>query len=164
MRLFGVNEVATRTARLVRLASPTAYRDEEVEVKAAFRNTGNVRHAPAAEVRVRPIVRGRPGRVALTRRLDVQEAEPGEEGKVTAELRLPGSAKAYQLSVALLAGKRVLDSRDVTVTPTNKPSLPVRAKNYVTDHALAVVALLLLVIVAGLLLGLRYVRRLKRSA
>jgi len=43
----------------------------------------------------------------------------------------------------------------------DKPPLLTRAKQFVTDHALLLVGALLLVIVLGLGLGARYLRRLK---
>jgi len=60
MQLFGVNEVATRTAKLVALAAPTSYRGEKTQLEGSFQNTGNVPYRPRASVEVRPISRGNP--------------------------------------------------------------------------------------------------------
>ena len=160
LRLFGVNQVATRKAQLTGLSTPTVYKGED-EVKARFRNTGNVPFKPTGEVQVRPVVGGRPGAVALRRPVEVATTKPGATGEAGVELPLPGSAPAYQVTVRLVSEGRQLDSRDVTVTPRDKPPLLTRAKQFVTDHALLLVGALLLVIVLGLGLGARYLRRLK---
>lgn len=164
LRLFGVNQVATRNARLVDVPSPTAYRGEDVEIKARFRNTGNVPFAPGAQVEVRPVVRGRAGAVALRRPLEATDVKPGQTGEAKVELRLPGSAPVYRLTVQLNSQGRRLDAREVTVTPRSKPAFLKRARQFVTDHALPLLGVLLLVIVVGLVLGLRYLRRLKAAA
>ncbi len=164
MRLFGVNEVATREARLTDLDSPTAYRGQEVEVKASFENTGNVAYAPEAELLVRQTGGEEPGKVALRRPMDVESAGPGEMGAIQTELELPGDARSYQLTVRLSAGGRTIDSRDVSVTPTERPPVLTRAKNWVTENALLVVAILLVALILGGIAGLGYVRRLKRAS
>jgi len=161
LRLFGVNQVATRKAQLTGLSTTTAYKGEEAEVKVRIRNTGNVPFNPTGEVQVRPVVGGRPGAVTLRRPVEVAKTEPGATGEAGVELPLPGSAPAYQVTVRLVSEDRQLDSRDVTVTPRDKPPLLTRAKQFVTDHALLLVGALLLVIVLGLGLGARYLRRLK---
>jgi len=164
MRLFGVNAVATRTARLTELDSPTAFRGQDVEVKASFENTGNVPYAPEAELLVRSSGGEEPGKVAVRRPMEVDSTEPGKTGQIRTELELPGDARAYQLTVRLLAGRRTIDSRDVSVTPTERPPVLTRAKNWVTENALAVVGILLVALIIGALAGLRYMRRLKRAA
>lgn len=161
MRLFGANQVATRTARITELRAPTAYRGEELELKGKFRNTGNVSHAPRTELQVRPIRNGTPGRIALTRRLDAGRAAPGKTGSFEGKLELPGSATSYQLTVRLLGVGEAAAARDVSVTPTDRPPILTRAKDWVTEHALLLVGLLLVLLAAGALLGARYVRRLK---
>lgn len=164
MRLFGVNQVATRAAKLVEVPAPTAYRGEKVDIQGRFRNTGNVPYSPIAQVRVRPIVGGRPERVALTQEMDADRASPGEQGTLKAELRLPGAAPAYEITVRLLDGRREIDSRAVTVTPTTKPSLPARAKVFITEHALLLLGLVFALLVGGLIQSTRYARRLKAAA
>ena len=164
MRLFGVNAVATRTARLTELDSPTAFRGQDVEVKASFENTGNVPYAPEAELLVRSSGGEEPGAVVKRRPMEVDRAEPGETGAIQTEVELPDDTRAYQLTVRLLAGRRTIDSRDVSVTPTDRPPVLTRAKNWVTENAPAVVAILLVALIIGALAGLRYMRRLKRAA
>jgi len=66
--------------------------------------------------------------------------------------------------VRLSDGRRELDARTVAVTPTKRPGLATRAKNFVTDHALVMLGGLLVVIIAGAAFGVRYVRRLKAAA
>ena len=161
MRLFGPNQVATRTARITELRAPTAYRGEELELQGRFRNTGNVSHAPRTELQVRPVRNGTPGRVALTRRLDAQKIAPGKTGSFEGKLELPGGAASYQLTVRLLGVGETAATRDVSVTPTDRPPILTRAKDWVTEHALLLVGLLLVLLAAGALLGARYVRRLK---
>ena len=164
MRLFGVNRVATRAARITQLRAPTAYKGEEVEVKGEFRNTGNVGYAPRAEVAVRPVRGGVPGRVALRRALDTDRAAPGKTGSIQGKLELPGRAASYQLTVRLIGAGGAGAERDVSVTPTDEPPLLTRAKDWVTDQALLIVGLLLAALAAGAFLGARYVRRLKAEA
>lgn len=164
MRLFGVNRVATRAARITQLRAPTAYKGDEVEVKGEFRNTGNVDYTPRAEVAVRPVRGGVPGRVALRRALDTERAAPGKTGSIEGELELPGRAASYQLTVRLIGAGAAGTERDVSVTPTDRPPLLTRAKDWVTEQALLIVGLLLAALAAGAFLGARYVRRLKAEA
>lgn len=164
MRLFGVNQVATRTARLTELRAPTAYKGEELELKGTFRNTGNVEHAPRARVEVRPVRNGNPGRVALRREVEAERAAPGGSGALEAKLMLPGAATSYLVTVRLLGAEGRDATRDLSVTPTDRPPLLTRAKDWVTDNALPIVALLLATLVAGLAVGIRYMRRLKAEA
>lgn len=161
MQLFGPNRLRIQAARLDRFRAPTAYRGHPVEVEAFFRNTGSVPYAPRAEVEVRPLVRGQRRPVALTEAMDVERAAPSARGRIHAELKLPGGAQAYALTVRLRDGGRELDARTFAVTPTDRPSLPTRVKNFVTDHALALIGGLLAVLVLALVLGAVYVRRLK---
>ncbi|MDQ3629718.1 MAG: hypothetical protein M3417_00270 [Actinomycetota bacterium] len=163
MRLFGVNAVATRTARLMDFDSPTAFRGQEVEVKASFENTGNVPYAPEAELLVRSAGGEEPGAVVKRRPMEVDRAEPGETGAIQTEVELPDDARSYQLTVRLLAGTRLIDSRDVSVTPTERPPVLTRAKNWVTENAVVVVGVLLVALIIGGIAGLGYVRRLKRA-
>jgi hypothetical protein len=51
----------------------------------------------------------------------------------------------------------------VTVTPTTRPSLLARAKNFMTEHALLVLGLLFALLGVVLILGTRHVRRLKAA-
>lgn len=158
-----MNEVATRTARLTDFDSPTAFRGQDVEVKASFQNTGNVPYAPKAELLVRPVGGDEPGKVAVRRPMDVDTAEPGETGAIQTEVELPDDSRSYQLTVRLLAGTRLIDSRDVSVIPTERPPVLTRAKNWVTENALVVVGILLVALIICGIAGLGYVRRLKRA-
>ena len=164
MRLFGVNQVATRTARITNMRAPTAYKGEELELKGEFRNTGNVDYSPRAQVQVRQVRNGTPGRVAVTREMDAERAAPGQKGSLETKLELPGDAASYQLTVRLLGAGEAGAQRDVSVTPTDKPPLLTRAKDWVTGNALVIVALLLALMAAGAVIGTRYVRRLKAEA
>ena len=130
-------------------------------MKGKFRNTGNVSHAPRTELQVRPVRNGTPGRVALTRRLDAERTEPGKTGSFEGKLDLPGSATSYQLTVRLLGVGEATAARDVSVTPTDRPPILTRATDWVTEHALLLVGLLLVLLATGVLIGTRYVRRLK---
>ncbi len=163
MRLFGVNAVATRTARLTDFDSPTAFRGQDVEVKASFENTGNVPYAPEAELLVRSAGGEEPGAVVERRPMEVDRAEPGKTGAIQTEVELPDDTRSYQLTVRLLAGTRLIDSRDVSVTPTERPPVLTRAKNWVTENALAVVGVLLVALIIGGIAGIGYVRRLKKA-
>jgi hypothetical protein len=165
MRLFGVNQLRTQAAKLLPLSAPRAYKGQPVEVKATFQNTGNVAWAPRAVLAVRPLSHGqRPARAALTRTMTVQAADPGARGEISATVKLPGSAPAYELRVRILQGDRELDSQAVVVTPHERPGLFERLKDWIVAHALVVVGLLLLVIVAGGAWGAAYIRRTRPPA
>jgi hypothetical protein len=96
--------------------------------------------------------------------LKVDEAAPGETGEMTAKLRLPENSRSYELTLRLLSGDREIDTRSVSVTPTAKPGLGTRTKDWITENALALVGALVLALVAGALLTMRQLRRLRRSA
>lgn len=161
MRLFGPNRLAVRAAKLVDVPAPTAYRGRALDLNAVYRNSGNVPYGPAGQIQVRPLVRGQRRPVALTTTMRVDRTSPGQRGRMRAEFKLPGSAPAYELTVRLLDGRRELDARTVAVTPTTRPGLPTRVKNFVTGHALALLGGLLALLVAGSIVGVGYVRRLK---
>ena len=164
MKLFADGRLASRQAALESFDPPRAHTGEKVEVKAAFRNTGNVPYAPEAVVEVRPLSGA--SRAAVARRVPIntKPAEPGKTAELKTELELPGGARSYELTVRLLDGKRELDARSVSVTPTAKPSIGSQAKGWVTENALVLVAALLFALVGGAAAVVRYVRHLKAQA
>lgn len=90
MRLFGANQLRVRAAKLIDVPAPTAYRGRPIDLDAFFRNTGNVPYAPAAQVQVRPLVRGQRRAVALTKTMEVDRTSPGKRaGGRTRSLSCP---------------------------------------------------------------------------
>ena len=142
MRLFGVNEVETRDARLSEFDSPAAYRGEAVDIDAEFRNAGNVPFAPRAEISAKRVA-PKEGPAGEQVELDVDDVDPGEDGKISGSVDLPGSTGAFELTLRILDGNRVLDSRAVTVTPVAKPNVFVRTRNWATDHVIGLVGVML---------------------
>ena len=84
--------------------------------------------------------------------------------QVSGKVRLPSGTRSFELRVALLAGGRELDTRATSVTPVKRPPLATRVKDYVTEHAILIVLLILGgVAVAGVFV-VRYIRRLQAAA
>jgi hypothetical protein len=164
MDLFGPNEVRTELARIVSFDAPKAYIDDETSVKARFRNTGNVKWAPGARLEVRPLLGAQLGAVVKRVTLKAESVEPGREGEVSGKVSLPSGARSFELRVRLLADGRELDTRATSVTPVKRPPLTTRVKDYVTEHAILIVVLILAgVAVAGVFV-VRYIRRLQAAA
>lgn len=164
MDLFGPNEVRTELARIVAFDAPKAYIGDDTEVKAKFRNTGNVKWAPGARLEVRPLVGSQLGAVVQRVTLKGESVGPGRQGEVSGKVRLPSGTRSFELRVALLAGGRELDTRATSVTPVKRPPLATRVKDYVTEHAILIVLLILAgVVVAGVFV-VRYIRRLQAAA
>lgn len=157
--LFGPSEVATRSAKLED-PSPEAFLGEPFELDVPYRNTGNVPFAPGAEVRITPQPRGEEIKVQP----DVSESEPEERGAITSTVELPDEVRTFLVNVRLKIGDRVLDERTFSVTRTDKPSLFDRFKDWITEHALGVILVLLLLLALAAVLGARYVRRVRHSA
>jgi hypothetical protein len=164
LRLFGVNQVRTQDARLADFPSPEAYTGEEFDVRATFENTGNTDYAPQAVVEARPVKRSGRGPVALTERMQVEEAGPGEQGQLTASITLPEGAESFALTVRVLDGKREIDARSVSITPAEKPPLLERVGDAITENALPIIAALAALIALAAILGIGYVRRLRAAA
>lgn len=163
MRLVGVNEIEARAARLASLANPEAIRGEQVEVKAGFLNTGNVPYAPTAEVEARSQAGGVSGPVAARVPLSADgPARPGQEGALAGRLALPRGGPSYELTVKLLEDGRVLDSRSVSVTPSERPSLAQRARDLVAAQAVPILLGALALTLIGAAVATLYIRRLKR--
>src|SRR6266511_2904976 len=151
MVLGGVSAVEFRSAALGDFPAPTAYEGDPVEVRASYRNTGNVSFAPRAEVRIRPVHRGVAGKVAGTQPLVAAATDPGDTGEVSGSIELPGEAQSYELE---------LDSLTVSVTPQAKPALATRVSEWITGNAILLVLALGAALVALTAAALRYRRRL----
>ena len=164
MDLFGVNEVRTERARLVDFPAPRAYIGDDTDLKVSFRNTGNVAYSPPGQVEVRPFVGGRPGPVVERGTLEGDAVAPGKRGELRGSVTLPKGTRSYELRARLVQDGREVDSRANSVTPVKRPPLSTRVRNYVTDHAIVIVLLILgAVALAGVFVG-RYIRRLQAAA
>lgn len=160
MRLVGVSEVLARAARLIEFTPPQAYKGHRATVAARFRNTGNIAFAPRAEVRARALAGGAAPR---TTPAIAERVQAGRAGAVRASVDVPSGGEPFELTVRLLEGGRVLDARTVSVTPSAKPSIVRRASDYVTEHAVALLAIALALLVCGAVGALAYVRRLRAA-
>jgi hypothetical protein len=164
MALFGPNEVRTELARIVSFDAPKAYIGDETEVRAKFRNTGNVKWAPGARLEVRPLVGGQLGAVVKRVSLKGESVDPGGQGEVSGKVELPSGARSFELRVRLLSGGRELDTRATSVTPVKRPPLTTRVKDYVTEHAILIVLLILAGVGVASVFVVRYIRRLQAAA
>jgi hypothetical protein len=164
MKLFGANQVRTELARLVEFPSPRAYIGDETEIKATYRNTGNVKWAPQAQLEVRALHGAQTGPVVKRVKLDVNATDPGQRGEVSGKVRLPEGTKAFELRVRLLADGRELDARSNSITPGKRPPLTTRIADFVTENAIVIVLLLLGLGAVGGVFAVRYIRRLQAAA
>jgi hypothetical protein len=161
MRLVAPGQVPTRTARLVAFAPPRTYRGERAEVRARFRNTGNVAFSPAAELVVRRAGGAGTGPVVARIPATADRVAPGRTGTLRAGFDVPARSGPLEMTVRLLAGGRTLDQRTASATPVRKPPLLTRLSDAVTEHAISVLVLAVLPLLAALALGARYVGRLQ---
>ncbi|MFL5907563.1 MAG: hypothetical protein ACJ75Z_08210 [Solirubrobacterales bacterium] len=166
MELTAPNEVKSENARLLDFPVPAAYRGDPVDVQASFKNTGNVPYAPRAEVVAQTVgPRGEIGEASKPLPLAVETAAPGGEGEIRGQIELPDNeTKSYQLTLRIRAGDRELDSRAVTVALTSRPGLATRFGNWITDHAVAIVLVLLGALTVMAVLFASYVRRLQERS
>jgi hypothetical protein len=78
-----------------------------------------------------------------------------------ASLDVPADSGPLEVTTRLLDDGRELSRRTVSVTPTRKPSVVRRARDFVTEHAIAVLAVVLLGALFGCIaVTVRYRRRL----
>jgi len=165
MRLVGVNEIEARAARFASVPAPAAFRREPVEVEATYLNTGNAPYAPAAEVQVRRRTAAGAGPVAATVPLRAAgETAPGQAGTLKGTVELAPDAQTYELTLRLLDGGRLLDSRSVSVTPGERPSIIARTVDVAVGSPAALWIAILAMLAAGGVILARYTRRLKRAA
>jgi competence ComEA-like helix-hairpin-helix protein len=158
MRLFAPNAVATRGAKLTDVSTGPAYYGDPVSVRTKFRNTGNVAFAPTALVTVRRLGKGSHAVFAQTR-VTPSRAAAGTAGSFGVNVHTPPGKEAFEVGVQVFDGKRLLDSRTLSLLPQKKPSLWKRTTAWITDHALLLVALLVLLVVVLLVYALAARRR-----
>jgi len=163
MILIAPGQLEFQDAVLTNVPAPQAESGKPVAFSATYRNTGNVNFTPRAEVSVRPIRHGDVQGVASTENLVVAETGPGDEGKISGAVDLPGHARAYELKLRLLDGKRLLDSRSVAVTPRPGVGLGTRITGWITGNAVWLVAGLVALIALITLGALYQTRRLRHA-
>jgi competence ComEA-like helix-hairpin-helix protein len=146
MRLFGPNTVATRGAQLLELDPGDAWIGEPLELKVPFRNTGNVKFAPRVEAVVRPLGNRGAGKAYSQLNGQPEPVAAGETGSVKLQLDTPPGKQAYQVDVRVYDGKRLFDAASTSLTPTEKPGLVTRIGNWIKDHAVLLVSLLVLLL------------------
>jgi competence ComEA-like helix-hairpin-helix protein len=157
IRLYGPNTVRSENARFVDFASPRAERGKPVDVTATFRNTGNIRFAPRAKLEITPLD---PKGVAGSTRvvpMRAQIVDPGRVGEVTARID-PGSARAVDLTARLIVNGQVVDERSVGISFVAHRSAWQRFRDWLSDHALLLLALVLLALIAVALVARRAAR------
>jgi hypothetical protein len=157
MRLVATSEVPTRSAKLVTFSPPRAYRGERADVRATFRNTGNVAFAPTAEL----VVRRTGGDVVARLRATAERAAPGRTATLRTSFDVPSGSGPLELTVRMTSADHTLDERTASVTPADRPPLLTRVSDAVTEHAITVLVLAVLPLLAALVSGARYVRRLQ---
>src|SRR5262249_5296934 len=140
--------VRSADARIAGFAPPRAYANETASVHARFHNAGNVPFAPRADLVVRPNRGGDVGAITRWVAASAGRVAPGADGSITAHLALPRVGSSYELTLRLFDGRRLLDSRTVSVTVQRRPALSARVHAWITDHALLLVGAL-----GGLLLA-----------
>jgi hypothetical protein len=165
MVLYGVNTVRSEDARLTAFASPTATKGDPVEIKARFRNTGNVLYRPGARLEVRAIdVNGEAvGNPIRSQLLAVEAAAPGHQGEITGSIHMP-EGRAFQLTLHLLAGGRELDVQALRVDVREAPPLGSRLQELLRTNAIIILAGLLGLMLAAAAVTFRYVARLKAGS
>jgi hypothetical protein len=162
MDLVATNTVPTEAAIVTGFTAPKAIAGEKLEIKAGFRNTGNVPYAPGARVEVRAIdANGEAlGAPIGSHPLTVASAAPGREGKISGSIAL-SDGKAFQLTLRLMDGDRELDARDARVDVVESPSLASRVHEFLLANALVLLIAASALMLAGAALGIAYVARLK---
>jgi hypothetical protein len=160
MTLFGPGQVRTENARLVSVESPEGFIGEAFDLRAKFKNTGNVTYAPRAMYEVRSATSGPDGRVLARGPLTVAKARPGATGRIESSLMLPNGMRQATVTVVLTKGDRELDSDTVTTSLKKKPPLSERLTETVTQNALLIVGALFAALVAALgTVGVVLIRR-----
>jgi hypothetical protein len=162
MELFGINTIRSEDARLTSFDSPHATKGSPVEIRARYRNTGNVDFAPGARIDVRAIgAGGVPAASPLrSESLDVTTVAPGREGRIRGSIQLP-EGREFELTLHLMAGDRELGVQAVRVEVRERPSLADRLEAFLRTNALAIIAAAFGLLLVGAVLTVRYVLRLK---
>jgi hypothetical protein len=161
MHLVGPGTVPTRRAALVAFSPGPTFRGERAELRATYRNTGNVAFAPEAELVVRHAAGPRAGRVVARVPAVAERTAPGRTGAVRAAFDVPPAAGPLELAVRIGDRGRALDGRHASVTPVDRPPLLQRLGDALTRHAPLVLLLGVTPLLVALALGARHVRRLQ---
>jgi competence protein ComEA len=161
--LFGPNTVASEQDKIVNFPVPKAYKGQTADISVGYRNFGNVPSTPRMDIEVRQMTPNGLGTVVKTIAVGTQKLGPGTATTAHASYEVPPDGKPFQLTARLFIGPRQVDTRDVSVTPTTQPSLWERIKNWITDHAVLVILVLLGLLILGALWVMRYIRRIKRG-
>jgi hypothetical protein len=164
--LVGANQVRTENARLASVAAPDPEQGDPVRIHATFLNTGNVPYRPNAVLVVRRVDgKGQAGPVVRTQKLQDSSVAPGAHGTISGGTRLNAPVGArLDLTVALSAGRRPLDRQSTRVQVRAAPSVVDQVTDYLREHAVFIIGVLIALVGAGGVLTVRYIRRLKRLA
>jgi competence ComEA-like helix-hairpin-helix protein len=122
IRLFGPNQIATPDAKIVKFENPTAYRGEPVAIHAVFKNTGNIKFSPSAQINVGVLGADPKAKPLSTTKLSVESVAPGATGDVSGSVRLPDHGQQFQLTLILSDHGKVLDTASLGVGVRPKPT------------------------------------------
>lgn len=160
-QLVGVSEVISRTARLQAFVPGHVYAGHTDELTATFQNTGNVRFAPQVQILLAPALGARAGQVAESARATVQQVAAGQTGTIRAAVEIPPSTRPLQLTARLMHDGHTLDERTASVTPIRRPGLLDRIESFLSEHSIAALVAMLVLLLASVAFAVAYVRRLK---
>jgi hypothetical protein len=164
IQLFGVNQVATKNARIDAFPAPKAYKGETADLSVSYTDIGNVPFTPRVQFEVRSATPNGPGPLIKTIPGGTTKINPRSRGTAHASYAVPASGQPFLITARVLAGNQQLDSRDVSVTPATAPSAWKQVKDFVTEHAFLLVVLLAGLLVLGAVATRLYIVRLKKAA
>lgn len=160
MRLFGPNAVATKRAEILTLTADPAYINEPVKLHVNVRNTGNVTFAPRGEALSQRVgSQGLVGSPINRKSFTIGSLEPGKSSTNNVILQPPRGKRAYEVTVRILSGNRVISSRSLSLSPTVKPSIWSRINRWLQEHVVAVIGGILLLAILIVLVVVRRARR-----
>lgn len=153
-RLVRRDVLEVENAKLKRVEAPEVYRGEDIKLQGSYRNRGTRTFAPRAEVVVRAVDGALQGKLIQRIPVTTSVTAPGKVGTVSGKLPPLGEG-AYQAELRLFGRDgRVLDSRQLSLSIQEKPSLWSRIQGWFLTHLreLGIVGGCLLVLLVVLVL------------
>ena len=148
--LFGLNQVATRRARVARLRAEPAYAGQDGAITAQVRNTGNVPFRPVGVVEVSAAGDRDVARVLKRVRVALDPIEPGKSAELSVNVPLPQQARGHLVTLRLLDGRHEIDVARTSIDIREPPALGARVREAILGHAMTIVGgLLALLLLAG---------------
>jgi hypothetical protein len=143
LALFGLNQVATRRARVARLRAEPAYAGQDGAITAQVRNTGNVSIRPVGVVEVSAAGDRDVARALKRIRVALDPIEPGRSARLSLDVPLPEEGRGHVVAVRLLDGRRELDVARTSIDIRERPALAERVREAILGNAMAIVGGLL---------------------